>query len=422
MASRWTMLLWVGLAACTSPGGTGGSSGSNVTTGDPPVVNGYRTFFASLCNYYERCEMTLGPLYSSLDACLRAQEVNLLLNRATYDTQGTIYDVDQGALQACTASLAAAACADRAPSAVLGCMDALQPRSARAIGQTCSVVDVENAPRCDPASETYCNADADGCGVCAARKANESDCAGPDECVSGYCEPQLLGPARCKALPAGKGENEGCLDTAECRGNFTCTGPFLQKKCTARVGVGVACSPARNGDAANCMDDLTCVGGAGGGTCASPAADQSACVRSASNQPGCSGVCGFGTPDAQAGTCGLPSILPGEGQSCATISRGGRTFSACGPGLFPQETITPGSAPPLVTACTCRAPQAGGTSCLRDDACISQVCEGENGTTAGMCTTLSANGASCTSGSTCESGYCAGPGGSRTCQARPACP
>jgi hypothetical protein len=415
-----TLVLLVCAAGCSGPGGTSSGGGSG-TPGDPPVVSAYRTFFYALCDYYERCEMTLGPLYSSTQACERAQEVNLLLNRATYDAQGTVYDVDQAGLQTCTAALSTSACADRVPNAVLGCLDALQPRTARTVGQVCSVMTTQDAPRCDPASETYCNADADGCGVCAARKANEADCGNSDECLTGYCEPQLLGPAKCKPLPPGKGENEGCLDTLECRGNFMCTGPFLQKRCTARVGVGAMCSGQRNGDAPNCMDDLTCVGGAGGGTCALPSNDNSACARSASNQPGCSGVCSFGAPNAVAGTCGLPNALPGEGDSCATISRGGGTFSACGAGLFPQETITPASAPPQVTACTCRAPQAGGSMCLRDDACVSKVCEGEAGTTPGTCTTLSLLGATCTTNNACETGYCAGPGGMRTCQVRPAC-
>ena len=116
---------------------------------------------------------------------------------------------DDAQLAACTSALAASACADRFPPAVVTCQDALSPRTPRAPGGTCSTRDVPGAPHCSGPAENFCNADSDGCGVCAARKPNGEPCTGNDQCHTGFCDTYVA--QKCADPPAGKPAGEGCL-------------------------------------------------------------------------------------------------------------------------------------------------------------------------------------------------------------------
>ncbi len=408
---RCPLVLSLLALGCTN--GTPGGSSSSSSSGTGGQVNaGYAQVLNALCAYRERCRPTLGPLHSTVEACQSATQKELVVNRASYALTARHYGVDPTALTACVAALTSAACADRVPSELLGCADVLAPLVPAEVGDTCSLVDAEGTPRCVEGSTTWCNATATGCGTCAARLANGQDCRSNDQCLSGFCNTAgIIPPNKCENLPAGKGAGEGCFDTLECRGNLVCAGPLLGKKCAARAVAGEMCATGRNGDAPQCAQDLMCIGG----TCARLRDAGSTCNRDpyAAGQAGCEGQCVFTAASLMEGQCQPLAALPTDGQACSLVVVGdGSVVPQCGDGLFTDDRSGAG--------CTCRAPFPAGSACLEDEACASQLCDGESGNTPGTCRALSQLNAACTRDADCESAYCPA-GGTRTCQARPSC-
>jgi hypothetical protein len=393
------------LACACTPGTTGGGSSGSSPGGGSSVQSGYRRVYHALCAYLDRCQATLGPAYSSLEACKKVVDVEVALAHAQFLEMDTIYAVDAAALSACESGLAQAPCADRGPPELLGCQDALAPRSPRDPGETCSLQGEPNAPSCAQSSTNRCKDDGSGnrCGVCAALVATGGACTTNEECVTGYCD----GTHHCASLPSGKAVGDGCWDSAECRGSLVCAGGFMQKKCSARAPAGGTCSPERNGEHPNCVQDLTCVGG----TCALPLADGQTCNRAAAGQPGCAGACTFTSPTAEQGTCRTPGSLPGADDPCAVRSVNNTVSWVCDADLYQEVSTNP-------DGCACRSRLPGGSRCQDNNACQTLSCEGGS---PGVCLAPLEDGASCASDDECVSGFCSSRS-PRACKTRPACP
>jgi len=419
-----SMVLLAGLSAlgCTSvplPGASSSSSSSGGGPQEPAVFAGYRAVLSAVCEYFERCESSLGPAFSSKEACLRAQAVQVQLDHAVHQAESQVYTVDAAVLATCLRALEGAVCVDRVPPELLACQDALLPRTPRMPGDQCSTQFAPDAPRCVQPAQTRCVPAASGCGICAAREANGSECTVNEECLSGYCGAALIGPRHCEDLPNAKGAGEGCLDTLECQGNLVCAGGLFQKTCRARVAAGEGCSASRNGDLPECTLDLVCVSG----VCARRLADGQACQRNATGSPTCESFCVFTSSDAAQGTCALPAAMPGAGQPCALHAVGATPAPTCGGegNLFTDERFTGTGGARQAVSCVCSMRQAGSTACFEDEACQTGTCTGETESAAGTCTTPLQDGAMCTGNADCASAFCGNTNGTRTCAAFPIC-
>lgn len=409
------------LAGCTaSPFPTGGGSSSSSSSSgsaahEPPVVTGYRSVYGALCDYFEHCKSTLGPAYSSVEACRTAQDTTILLGYGTYAQESLVYNVDQAALTACLSALSGAACADRVPPELIDCLSALSPVTPREPGASCSTRYEAGSPRCAHPRDTYCRVSSDGCGVCGARKDNGETCASNDECQTGYCNVVFIGPRTCAVIPSGKAEGEGCSDTLECRGNLVCAGPIFNKHCEKRVAAGESCSPERNGENPECVQDLQCKSG----VCALRLADGEVCARNPGTGQGvCARVCAFLAPEAEMGVCTALRIPPGDGVACAYRRDGNTATPICAPGTFADERFTGTGNDRHAVSCECSAPLAGGSMCFKSDACQSGICTGATDATPGACRATSAVGVMCSGDGECQSGYC---GAGDTCAAPPVC-
>lgn len=322
------------------------------------------------CAQLIRCADTLGPLFDSLEGCLRYRS-QIAAADANQDVDGVAAAIsaasvlDPAAADACLAELASSC-----TSTPLVCDRAIQPIHAIPLGGDCTTQVGTLVP---PITATACAAGtvctefeaAVGCRACHAPLPNGVTCTRHADCESHHC---TWTDVTCTALACAPPDVPGLTRGAACQ-DLECRN-YL--KCRESVCVDRFVREGQPCDAYSCALDLVC-------------GSLQVCERP------CHGACQHPCVD---GYCTAPRDLPVEG-ACAQQRE---LPGVCAPGVVPR--YRDGN-------CTCWRPKDAGEACNDDSDCrLPNHPEHANFCIDRVCVIGAANGRPCNSNDICLSQYC----------------
>ncbi len=376
--------------------------------GGPSLADGpYADTVDAFCDLLDRCPDLLGfPIaYRNRNECKNIVDFSIgcelvEITEDDFTVQRRAIDITREEAEACIAYLEGVACGDYGGEDV-PCIalfdfdddeDGDGPTPMGALGDRCNRDD-----DCD--DELYCHQgglDSDRfqsiCNVCTPRAAVGEPCFGARrDCQEGlHCDGGgAAGPRVCTA---------GRADGAECTGDIQCASGYCDHDMSPTAGLGLCDSGGNVGDP--CVERCRAGNYCDDGTCAEQLAAGTACTDSRQCRSfGCNdGLCG--SPDG--GFCEEDADCIGG--DCARGVCGGPADGSCS-----DDADCGDGEVCLWSSDSCGAPQPDGSSCQRDEECVSGLCNGDD-----QCASPAAIGDPCRSFSNdcgfaayCADGVCA---------------